>query len=122
MSVLPSSATIESALDLITTGTPYLALYTSNPGPTNTGTEVSGGSYARKSMTFSATSSSARTNTNEIRFPGLPTSTVTHYAIFSAVSGGTLRAYGTISSSMINVSGDEAVFNVGSISVGLGGS
>lgn len=122
MSVLPSNTVIESGLDLITTGTPYLALYTSNPGPTNTGTEVTGGSYARKAITFSATSGGARTNTAEIRFPGLPASTVTHYGILSASTAGTLRAYGTLSSSMINIAGDEAVFSVGAISVSLGGS
>lgn len=122
MPVLPSTVTLESTLDLVTTGTPYLALYTSNPGPTNTGTEVSGGSYVRKAITFSATSGSARTNTNEIRFPGLPAGTITHYGIFSAVTAGTLRAYGTISSNMVNQVNDEAVFNVGSISVGAGGS
>lgn len=122
MAVLPSSTVIESALDLITSGTPYLALYTSNPGPTNTGTEVTGGSYARKAITFSATSGSARTNTAEIRFPGLPAGTVTHYGILSASTAGTLRAYSPLSSSFTNVSGDEVVFNVGGISVGVGGS
>lgn len=76
----------------------------------------------RKAITFSASSGGARTNTNEIRFPGMPAGTVTHYAIFSAVTGGTFRAYGTLSSSAVNVAGDEMVFNVGGISVSVTGS
>ena len=34
----------------------YVALYTSDPTDANTGTEVSGGSYARQSVTFAAPS------------------------------------------------------------------
>lgn len=123
MSVFPSNSTITSALGLITTGTPYLALYTSNPTAANTGTEVSGGSYARKAITFSAPSGGTVTNTNEIRFTGMPTAVATHFAIHGTLTGGTdFRAYGALSATVSASSGDEVVFNVGAVSVNLTGS
>lgn len=97
MSVLPSTAYSTEILNLIRTGH-YLALYTSNPGPTNTGTEVSGGGYARKPITFGSISSATIKNTAAITFPDMPTANITHYAIISAATGGTMRAYGALDS------------------------
>ncbi|KAF2379961.1 hypothetical protein BSN82_16885, partial [Acinetobacter baylyi] len=49
--------------------TVYLALYTSDPTDADTGTEVSGGSYARQSITFGAPSNGVTTNSADITFP-----------------------------------------------------
>lgn len=122
MSAFPSTATISSALALITTGTPYLALYTNNPGPGNTGTELTGGSYARQAITFAAPVGSSVSNSATVNFSGLPTSTVTHYGVLSASSGGTLRVYGELNSSVAVVTDDEIVFNVSGITFSLTGS
>jgi len=121
MPLFPSNVTIESGLDLITAGS-YLALYTSNPTAADTGTEVTGGSYARKAITFGSTVAQARSNSAMVTFAGLPTATITHYGIRSALTGGTLRAFGTLNASLVTVSGDEANFPVSSISVTLNGS
>ena len=48
--------------------TVYVGLYTSDPGEGNTGTEVSGGSYARKSATFNAPSNGVCTNSAAVEF------------------------------------------------------
>ena len=48
--------------------TVYVGLYTSDPGEANTGTEVSGGSYARKSATFNAPSNGVCTNSAAVEF------------------------------------------------------
>lgn len=122
MALYPSTSLIESTLDLYTGGTPYLALYTTNPTASDTGTEVTGGSYSRKAITFGSTTGGARSNTASISFPGLPNATITHYGIRSASTGGTLRAFGPLNSSMISVTGDEMVFSVGSVQISLAGS
>lgn len=121
MALFPSNTLLESTLDLYTNGA-YLALYTSNPTAADTGTEVSGGSYARKAVTFGSTSGGARSNTSAISFAGLPAATITHYAIRSAATGGTLRAFGPLNSQMISLNGDEMVFAVGAVQVSLSGS
>lgn len=120
MSVLPSNVLISDVLDLIKNDTPKVALYTSNPGPANTGTEVTGGSYTREAVTFTKTGSQL-TNSGEVRFD-VPTATVTHYGIFDALTLGNLLCYGTLASTKVVVSGDEIVFPIGSIVINFAGS
>lgn len=121
MPLYPSNTLVESTLNLYTSGS-YIALYTTNPTAADTGTEVSGGSYARKAVTFGSTSGGSRSNTVAVSFPGLPGATITHYGIRSALTGGTLRAFGPISSTTVAIANDELVFPIGSIQVGLQGS
>ncbi len=122
MAVFPSNTFIEDTLGLITDDTPYLALYTSNPTGADTGTEVSGGSYARKAITFGSVSSGSVSNTVAISFTGMPTATITHYGVRNAATGGDLKVYGAINSTIVSVSGDEILFSVGSIQIGQSGS
>lgn len=122
MPVLPSTALITSTLNSIKTDTPYLALYTSAPNAGGGGTEVSGGSYARLAITFSAISSGSMSNTAAIVFAGLPNATITHYGVLNAATGGTLKVYGSLNSSVAAVSGDQVQFPVGSITINLAGS
>lgn len=122
MSAFPSTALQEDVLELIKNDTPYLALYTSNPGPTNTGTEVSGGSYARQSITFGAIASGSMDNTNTITFSSLPTSTIAYYAIFDASTAGNLLAYGLLTTPIVSDAGDSAVFDPDSITLSFSGS
>lgn len=118
----PSNQTITAALNLISEGTPYIALYTSNPTAADSGTELNGGSYSRKPITFSSVTNGGISNTSTITFTGLPTATITHYGIKSAASGGTLRAFGPLNNTMVSRDGDELVFNTGQIQVNLSGS
>lgn len=89
--------------------TVYVALYTSNPGETNTGTEVSGGSYARTAATFGAASGGAISNSADIIFPQASGSwgTVTHFAIFDASTSGNMLIYGALTSSQTVASGQR---------------
>lgn len=59
-----------------------LALFTSDPTIANTGTEVVGGSYARKNITWSAVSNGAISNSGTISFTNLPACTITHWGIY----------------------------------------
>ena len=121
MPVLPSTAYSTEILNLIRTGH-YLALYTSNPGPTNTGTEVTGGGYARKAITFGSVTNAEIKNTAAITFSDMPTATTTHYAIFSSATGGTMKVYGTINTQAVLILGDQVQFPVNSIAINLSGS
>lgn len=122
MPVLPSTQLITDTLNLIKTNTPFLALYTASPNAGGGGTEVSGGSYARQSVTFGAISGGAMSNTSAVTFTGLPAATITHYGILTAVTGGSLKVYGALNTSAAVISGDQVQFPIGSITINLSGS
>lgn len=76
--------------------TVYLALYTSDPTPADTGTEVTGGGYKRMPITFAAPAlengKQTAKNSADVEFPiatadwGL----VTHIGLRTAATGGNL--------------------------------
>lgn len=49
--------------------TVYVALYTSDPTDADTGTEITGGSYARQSVTFAAPSDGLSASNADVTFP-----------------------------------------------------
>jgi hypothetical protein len=66
--------------------TVYVSLYTTDPTDADSGTEVSGGSYARTSATFDAPSNGVTQNSADVTFPTSTASwgTVTHIGIHDA--------------------------------------
>ena len=122
MSAIPTTSYITETLNLIKNNTPYLALYTASPNAGGGGTEVSGGSYARQTVAFGAISNGSMSNTSAVTFTGMPAATVTHFAILSASTGGTMRVYGALNASAAVISGDQVQFPVGSITINLAGS
>lgn len=75
----------------------YVALF--NGDPVNSGgIEVTGSGYARQQITFSEPSNGATDNTNEIEFGPAQSDwgTVTHTAVYTEQSGGTLILYGAL--------------------------
>jgi hypothetical protein len=101
--------------------TVYVGLYTSNPGEGNTGTEVSGGSYARQSATFGAPSDGASTNSATLTFPTATGSwgTITHIGILDALTTGNLLYYAALDVSKTIGSGDIFTISSGNLSVTL---
>ncbi len=82
--------------------TVYVALYTTDPGDSDEGTEVSGGSYARKAVTFTApvqeeTKGVIRNSAN-IDFAVATASwgLVSHIGIRDAATGGNLLFHGSL--------------------------
>lgn len=61
-----------------------LALLTAQGTDAAPGTEVTGGSYARQTITFGAASAGAASNTNAITFSGMPATTVVGFAIYDS--------------------------------------
>lgn len=101
--------------------TVYLALYTSDPTDADSGTEVSGGSYARQSITFGAPSNGVSTNSAAIEFPQATGSwgTITHVGIRDALTTGNLLYHTPLDVSKAIASGDIFKIAIGSLSVTL---
>jgi len=100
--------------------TVYVGLFTSNPDEDGSGTEVSGGSYARQTATFTVSGNTA-TTTAAIEFPTATGTwgTVTHIGIYDAVSAGNLLAYAALTSSKSIASGDVFRIPTGDIDITL---
>ena len=94
--------------------TTYLALYTTDPTDADTGTEVSGGSYARQAITFASPSNGVTSNSAAIEFPTATGSwgTITHIGIRDAVTSGNLLYHTPLDSSKAIGSGD--IFRISS--------
>jgi hypothetical protein len=101
--------------------TVYVGLYTSDPGEGNTGTEVSGGSYARTAVTFGAPSNGVSTNSASVTFPTATGTwgTVTHIGILDALTSGNLLYYTPLDASKSIASGDVFTISTGNLSVTL---
>ena len=89
----------------------YLAIHTTNPAEDNTGTEVSGSAYARQTVAFTVTTSTA-SNTAAVEFPTATGSwgTLTHVGVYDALTIGNLLAYAALTTSKIISTND--VFRV----------
>jgi len=101
--------------------TVYVSLYTSDPTDADSGTEVSGGSYARTAVTFGAPSNGVSTNSADVTFPTATASwgTVTHIGIHDASTSGNLLFHTPLDTSKTIDSGDIFKITTGNLSVTL---
>ena len=101
--------------------TVYVGLYTTDPTDANTGTEVSGGSYAREAATFGAPSNGASLNSAIIEFNQATATwgTVAYMGISDALTGGNLLFHGALTGSKVIENGDVFKFGTSSLSVTL---
>jgi len=101
----------------------YVALYTVAPTDTGGGTEVTGGSYARQTSTFtvSGTDPTTATNAAAIEYPTATGDygTVVAVGILDALSGGNLLAYADLTTSKIVSTGDVFRFDAGDLDITL---
>lgn len=100
--------------------TAYVALFTAAPSDTGGGTEVTGGSYARKTTAgadWNAAASGSTSNANALTFPTATASwgTVTHWGIYDASSAGNLLRWAALTTSKTIASGDTASFAAGAL-------
>jgi hypothetical protein len=101
--------------------TVYVGLYTTDPTDADTGTEVSGGSYARVAVTFGAPSDGVSTNSAAVEFPQATGSwgTVGWIGIEDSLTGGNLLYHTALDASKTIASGDIFKIAIGSLSVTL---
>lgn len=98
----------------------FLSLHTATPGVTGANEVATGGSgYARQSLPVSQAGSNPTVASNSalIDFPPALSGwgTITHYGIWSAVSGGTFLGGDPLSASRDIVIGDIARFNASAL-------
>lgn len=102
-------------------GTYYLALFLTDPTASGTGTEASGGGYARKVISFDAPSLVAGKqqvkNTDAVDY-GVITAdigTVSYWGIFDSQTGGNLLWFGSFARGKNVLNGDAITVNAGAI-------
>lgn len=119
----PTNNLKTSFFNLIKNDTPYLALFTSAPTVSGGGTEVTGGSYERKAITFGNPNltTNQMQNTAPINFSAMPTANVTHYAVMNAATGGVMKAFGSLAA-VNTISGDEITIATGNVTVTFSGA
>jgi len=100
--------------------TVYVALYTVAPTDSTSGTEVSGGGYARQSAAFTTTNNAA-TNASAIEYPTATANygTVVAVAILDASSGGNMLAYASLAANKTIDSGDVFRIPAGDLDITL---
>ena len=101
--------------------TVYVGLFTSDPTDAGTGTEITGNSYARKSMAFNAPSNGASTNSAAVEFDQATGTwgTITHFGILDALTIGNLLYHGALTTSKTIETGDVFKFAAASVTVTL---
>jgi hypothetical protein len=101
--------------------TVYVSLYTSDPTDADTGTEVSGGSYARTSVTFDAPSNGVTQNSADVTFPTATASwgTVSHIGVHDASTSGNLLFHTPLDTAKTIDSGDIFKIETGNLTVTL---
>ena len=104
----------------------YLALFTAAPSDSGGGTEVTGGSYARKAVSTTSQWSAPGVGglTDNINAQAFPTATaswgtVTHFGIFDAATAGNLLFHGALTVSKTVGSGDTFQFAAGDLDITL---
>lgn len=106
----------------ISSGTIFAALFTTPTTDTGGGVEVSGGSYARTSVSgFTIPVSGSCSNSATVTFPPATAGwgTVTHFALFDAASGGNLLFHGPLTLPKIVNAGDSFILPVGNITLSI---
>jgi hypothetical protein len=101
--------------------TVYMGLYTSNPGEGNTGTEVSGGSYARQVVSVTTASGGIVTSSADVTFPQATANwgTISHIGLLDALTSGNLLMYTPLTTSKVIETDDILKVNSGSLTVSL---
>jgi len=100
--------------------TVYLRLFTTSTTDAGAGTEVAGGSYTGKAVTFAAgaAGSGAADNSGAVSFANMPDTTatpITHAALFDAATGGNMLMHAPLSSPKSTNAGDTLTFAIGDV-------
>lgn len=99
--------------------TVYAALFTVSPTDAGGGTEVVGGGYARKAVTFGAAAAGQSSNTVIVDFGTASANwgTVVAVAIIDAAAAGNMLYWGPLTTNRTVNAGDAATFPVGNLAV-----
>ena len=101
--------------------TVYVGLFTTAPTDTTSGTEVSGGSYARQVLSVTTASSGVVTSDADVSFPQATANwgTIVALGIHDALSSGNLLMYTDLTTTKTIDAGDILKVSSGSLTVTL---
>ena len=101
--------------------TVYVGLYTSNPTDTNSGTEVTGGSYARQALSVTTASAGIVTSSADVTFPQCTVlwGSVGFIGILDAVTSGNLLMHTALTTDKTIDVGDILKITSGNLTVTL---
>ena len=104
-------------------GNIYVGLFTVTPSDTRTGTEVSGGGYARQEITFDISGGSAVSNA-KVTFPEATTDwgRIIGVALFDSVTSGNMLFWGNMYNSLTVNDGEIYSINSGELYIELEGA
>lgn len=94
-----------------------LRLMTANGDATTGGTQVTGGSYASQTITFSAASGDSAASAADITFTGMPACTVVGVEIWDSAGTPVRLAWGALTSSRTVLASDDLKFPAASVIV-----
>ncbi len=94
-----TDSALNAAVDGIAAAGAYISAHTADPS-TGGANEVTGGSYARQQTTWGSASSGDRVG-SEVTIPIPAGTTVTHWGLWSAASGGTFLGGFSLSASEV---------------------
>ena len=101
--------------------TVYVGVYTSDPGDDNSGTEVSGGSYARQILNVTTATGGIVTSSADVTFPQATAQwgTISHIGLLDALSSGNLLMHTPLTTSRTVEVGDVLKIATGSLTASL---
>ena len=101
--------------------TVYVGLFTSDPTDAGTGTEVSGGSYARQALSVTTASGGIVTSSADVTFPQATANwgTVSHIGLMDALSSGNLLMHTPLTTYKTIETGDILKVSSGNLTVTL---
>ena len=97
-----------------------VALVTANGSDGAAGTEVTGGSYARQNVTFSAASGGATSNTADLVWAAMPAATVVGVEVYDSAGTPVRWWHGALAASKTLQAGDELRIAAGELDLTLG--
>lgn len=107
MGILTASGR-NTAVNSVTGAYAYVSLHTGSPGSSGA-SEVSGGGYARKAVTWGAASAGVATQTGSVTFDVPASTTVTHIGVWSSATGGTFGGFHDITDETFGAAGTGTV-------------
>lgn len=100
-------------------GSLQIALVTANGTASTAGTEVTGGSYARQTLTVAAPTGGATSNAADIEFAGMPACTVVGVEIWDSATSPVRWWHGAVDTPRTVAAGDDVRFIAGELDITL---
>ena len=101
--------------------TTYVGLFTAAPSDTASGTEVSGGSYARQPLSVTTATEGIVTSSGDITFPQATANwgTISHIGILDALTSGNLLMYTPLNTAKTIETDDILKISSGNLTITL---